>query len=126
MLFDCQSNLGLASTNDDPIGGTEPDDPNYTEYLGKTGGPIFNPFATIQVEINREYDVIKVYPNPTKGILNIYSENSKIIKIKVWNMSGKLVLEENETTRLNITNRGVYLISITTEKSTQIRKIFVG
>lgn len=125
MLAGCQLALSLPKANDEPNGGTEPSDPSYTELLSKNGTSQPNAFASIQKQSKKEVDAITVYPNPTKGVLNIYSSYNKVIKVKVWDMSGKLILEENDTTQINLSTTGVYLIAITTEKSTYTRKVVV-
>ena len=69
---------------------------------------------------------LKLYPNPTSGMLFIDIENLVIENITVFNILG-------ETVDINITNgnqivlrnssRGIYFISIETDKGTVIKKI---
>ena len=72
------------------------------------------------IELNTNF--IKIYPNPTKDILNIeILDNSEIKSINIYNIEGKLI-EKNmykfskEQINLSRLNAGNYIISIETEK----------
>lgn len=69
-------------------------------------------------------DVLEIFPNPTHNIININS-NKKINKIELYDLQGKLILKENETDQINISNlkEGVYFIKIYTNNGLQIKKI---
>jgi len=57
-------------------------------------------------------DNIQIFPNPTKNIFHIRGEN--ISEIEILNMSGSLILKNNSTTRIDMSNfkNGIYLVRI--------------
>lgn len=71
-------------------------------------------------------DIIKIYPNPSSGIINI-SNMEENTNIKIYNMLGELI--QNETvvekqTSLKL-NNGVYFIHLNSENNSKIEKIIV-
>ena len=73
---------------------------------------------------------IKIYPNPSNGIITIEQELTTIEKIKIYSATGQLVTEiinplENKITVTNLQS-GIYLVKITTNNIETIsRKIVV-
>ena len=72
---------------------------------------------------------ISVFPNPTTGIVNIIAENTKIEKINVFDISGK-VLENNNnfagtTLDLSWLSNGVYFIKIQTPSEQTTHKVII-
>ncbi|EDP72547.1 hypothetical protein FBALC1_15637 [Flavobacteriales bacterium ALC-1] len=69
---------------------------------------------------------IRLYPNPTNGILHINS-NIKIDRIEVFSILGYKVLEINDTVQLNISslNKGLYLFKITSNRTIINKKIIL-
>jgi hypothetical protein len=73
---------------------------------------------------NNEVDInlIKIFPNPTKGIISIeVSENIKIKHISIYSIDGKIIQENTfcfEFNGLNISNlnAGTYIINIETNR----------
>ena len=60
---------------------------------------------------------IVVYPNPTSTLVNVYAQGALINNVKVFDGSGRLVIEYNETSEkmaidLSQTARGVYHLEI--------------
>ena len=56
---------------------------------------------------------ITVYPNPTKDFLNIKTpSNATVDKITITDLTGKKVLEQNNSSQLNVSNlaKGMYVI----------------
>jgi len=76
---------------------------------------------------------INIYPNPNNGRFTIVN-NSKIplISVKVTDMNGKLVYRSkvNNNNPININlenlNRGLYLVSIITEKGIQNKNVIIN
>src|SRR5690554_142044 len=68
---------------------------------------------------------IKIYPNPTNGILNVESKKMKIQSYKVYNLSGKLVhtAEFNQSINLQKLIPGNYIIEIIGERMVYRHKI---
>lgn len=66
-----------------------------------------------------------VYPNPTKGILNI--QNKNIQNILVFDFTGKLIKEYTSKTQINLSNisKGVYIIKLISEKGVLENKIIL-
>jgi hypothetical protein len=75
-----------------------------------------------------------IYPNPNKGIFNIDFQNSNWnnIDINVYDMVGRKIFEQKNDSgkniQINIGNvkRGIYLISISSNKGNLTRKILVN
>lgn len=70
---------------------------------------------------------VKIYPNPTNNILNI--EGIELKSVKIFDIQGKLVLEENNLNQNQITvsslQSGVYLLQIVTSKNEAIFNKFI-
>ncbi len=66
--------------------------------------------------------IISLYPNPAKNILNIQSSNDAIVeKVSIFNMLGKLVIEEtNPIAAINLKSLsfGIHLVKIETSQGT--------
>jgi len=93
---------------------------------------------TFPTSINTESAYLKVYPNPSTGILHIELSNSAEIgdmKIRVVDGAGKEVYQNNlsvETTlfnqQLDLTylDAGVYFVQITTNNGTQTSRLIIS
>ena len=72
-------------------------------------------------------DNIRLYPNPTSGILNI--EGNGIMTISVMNMLGQTIMETNATDKaiisLNGCESGIYMVQIKSENGITTEKINV-
>ena len=68
---------------------------------------------------------IVVYPNPTNGELNVASSRVKNIIIKMYSISGKVVVNETNNNVINISHleSGVYFMEIKIGDLTYIRKV---
>jgi hypothetical protein len=68
-------------------------------------------------------DNIQIFPNPTKNIFFIRGEN--ISEIEILNMSGTLILKNNSTTRIDMSNfkNGIYLVRIKEGNRTIVKKL---
>lgn len=75
-------------------------------------------------DINIHDSKLRVYPNPVKDILMVSGE-SKVNSITVYNLSGKKVIESNNTKFISFTRlpKGLYLVNIKTEKETKTIKV---
>jgi len=66
-------------------------------------------------------DVIKIYPNPTTGLLNIRSEKrNAAFNAMVTNMLGETIMQQNAVSnQLDISNlqTGVYLLTLINTES---------
>ncbi|OFX52782.1 MAG: hypothetical protein A2046_12530 [Bacteroidetes bacterium GWA2_30_7] len=123
------------------IGGTQPytylwnDGSINQDYTGATTGT-YSMTVTDANGCTAQYDYtglnsiskksINVYPNPTKGILNI--ENAENSSIKIYNIIGDVVATvKNATTltKVDISNlaEGSYIVKILSDKKSIIKKI---
>ena len=71
---------------------------------------------------------MSIYPNPTKGQLNISAEGMN--RITVTNTIGQVVYEANvndDNTVINMANfgSGMYLLSITTDNGVTVKRVNV-
>ena len=64
---------------------------------------------------------LKIYPNPTTGIVRIESEEEEIVEIQVYNSLGLLVktFQDAEEIHLETLPKGIYLLLITDTKNTK-------
>ena len=68
---------------------------------------------------------VSVFPNPSTGVFNIQSEE-KVIELKLTDLSGKtLNVKHNDFESIDLTNfqNGIYILVISTEKGSVIKKI---
>ncbi|MCX8523387.1 choice-of-anchor J domain-containing protein [Chryseobacterium formosus] len=74
-------------------------------------------------EATKKNSGLKVYPNPVSDILNINSD-SKIKSVKIYDLSGKNVLE-TEKSSINVSGltSGTYIVTAQTENGIQSSKI---
>lgn len=71
---------------------------------------------------------VKVYPNPAKDILHIdLPSEVKNFKVEVTDMNGRLVLNKENETKLNVSglSRGAYVVSLKSGEQTAVRKILI-
>ena len=69
---------------------------------------------------------ISVFPNPATNEINLKTApNQKVVSVSVIDLVGKIVLTENETTRLDIGSLkdGTYLVKIQTNEGSVVKKI---
>ena len=76
---------------------------------------------------------INIYPNPNNGRFTIVNNsNTPLISVKVTDMNGKLVYRSkvNNNNQINVNlenlNRGLYLVSIITEKGIQNKNVIIN
>ena len=94
----------------------------------------FDPQSTVSVEeVTEPGNEIMVYPNPSRGLVNIYfpyDRNS--ISLQVFNTAGQLILDRSESylagqsaieLDLSQSPRGLYLIVIQDGKSREVRRV---
>lgn len=71
---------------------------------------------------------LKMYPNPTNGIVNITSNAQMTKEVAIFNMLGKEVLRANVETQLNVSglNKGVYLVQVKENNQTATLKLVIN
>jgi len=137
------------------VGYNSPTDPNFPLLPGDqlyydlflsnnagrevNGAPDFTLIQTIDaseqtlsdndIENTIQSSALKIFPNPTKDIINI--ENKAIEDISIYSINGQLIKsidykqDESEWIQMNVSHldKGIYFISIQTETSTFTEKI---
>lgn len=68
---------------------------------------------------------LKLFPNPTNGILNI--ENGDFIKIVMYDLTGKVVKKSEAASKLDLSDlpKGIYIIRLFSEKAIAVDKIII-
>ena len=74
------------------------------------------------------YENIKIYPNPTTGIVEINLADHKINKLSIIDLYGRIIIEnipanQNETIDLSGFANGVYFIMLEKGEEVRISKI---
>jgi len=72
-------------------------------------------------------DTVKLYPNPSSGIIYVQGLDAKVNRIEVYDITGKTVKTKRDSSgnSLNLTDlqEGIYFVKIETEKGIVNRKI---
>ena len=92
---------------------------NDGKALYKLGTPILG----IQSHVLK--DQVLIYPNPTQDYLNIQNKSNKIIdKVIVTDLTGKKVLEQNNSSQLNVEKlaKGMYVLEVVVGENKETRK----
>ena len=77
---------------------------------------------------NEEYvneKLFYLYPNPVNSILNIISNEIEIDKLTIFDLVGKIILnQENNSREIDVQNlaSGIYIISVTAAEKTFYQK----
>lgn len=99
--------------------------PNHTDQMGYgilNFGKALTYLSASDVSLKNN---LKVYPIPTKNILNI-STDEKILSIEVYDALGRVIRKEQQQ-RFSVENfsKGNYYLKIITEKNTHIEKFII-
>jgi len=75
---------------------------------------------------NNSFNNLKIYPNPVSKILFISLENTVIQKVAVYNISGQIVLKQNNIQNNSIDvsglSRGMYFLELSSETGKTVKK----
>ncbi len=87
-------------------------------------------YTSTYLNLNSEFsptdNTIKVFPNPSHGIVQIDSGNVDVVAVKVYDISGKLLIDTNAAlVDLSNLESGIYIVNIATEKTTYSKKIIL-
>lgn len=102
-----------------------------TNWIFPVLGANYSTVASIdEDEVTQDDFNVTVFPNPTDGILNIYSPDALVSAYAVFDVLGKQVLnsteqESLERVDLGQLNSGMYILVIETEKGKVSKKISV-
>jgi len=99
---------------------------NYTvEVFDDNGCSSFSDvFLFTDIEKTNNSEKVKIYPNPTTGLINIDGDNIK--QIDILNIEGKHIYSTNEQI-IDISKqpKGIYFVKVTTGRAVIIRKIIL-
>lgn len=89
----------------------------------------WNTSISTSIDEPAEFQQLKIYPNPSNGIINIETENTLGSSIKIYNTPGELVylhddLNTNSQVQLNQAP-GLYMVVIKTNNSTSTNKLIL-
>lgn len=95
-------------------------------YVNKLGGGRLNLFNAVTNIIEENKNTIKIYPNPSSGIIEIKSDE-KIDRVAVRNMLGQII-EDSNVLKIDISNQpnGVYFIEIVLGEVEYIEKVILN
>jgi hypothetical protein len=94
------------------------------------GGALWANVASATLSINKfSSNKFSIYPNPTNtGFVNINSTNNELIKVRVFDVLGKQVLQSNvANNKLNVSslNTGIYILKLTQNNATVTKKLVI-
>ena len=84
------------------------------------------PLALGTADFGNTKNTISLYPNPAKEVLNISSYNN-ITKIEVYDMQGRNVVSNNNSSNVNIgaLGKGAYIVKVVQENGNIVAKQFI-
>lgn len=111
-------------------------DPTYVYNVGKAAVGALQHFATASASLlatdevrQNSLESIKVYPNPAKDYLQVeLPETIKNFRLELSDMSGRLVLNKENETKVNISGlpAGTYLVTVKSEGKKAVRKVIIA
>ena len=68
-------------------------------------------------------DNVKVFPNPTYGIVNIDADN--VVSVEVMDINGRVAATFENTNKVDLSNltAGTYMLRIQTANGTSVKKV---
>ncbi|MBI2258234.1 MAG: T9SS type A sorting domain-containing protein [Flavobacteriia bacterium] len=100
----------------------------FTNYETATGYELWSisGSGTNNLTENNKNELI-LYPNPTNGVVYLKSSSLKNTKISITNISGKLLLEKEEVTEIDLSTfvDGVYFVNVLNDGINYTHKIIV-
>lgn len=116
-----QSNVSfiISSDTDGSVELSGTDDPDFAPVLDLT----FND-ETLALETSEKKPEITVFPNPTKNVITIHSDQT-VQHIKVLDIQGKVVAEPKNTSTINLSGQkeGMYFIQVHTANQITLVKV---
>jgi len=104
---------------------------NSDEPLYTNSGIVFSALKSNSAKMSKKYmTAFKVYPNPAKDFVYIYSTNNKGAKAELFSLSGQLIsriiLNENPQSFI-VPERleGIYLLRLSSDKNIETQKLII-
>lgn len=121
----CSNQIDTISDLEDlTVNTDEPEDPPYSTLLGKRNtNPITQPQTQDNTDLTQD-DFVGLYPNPNNGVFYI-TANVNIIEVEVFDLLGKKVSHQFNGNTVQIQSKGIYIISIKTNKQITRKRIIV-
>jgi hypothetical protein len=89
--------------------------------------PVSDSISLANSNFEKVFEDIKVYPNPTSGILNFYSIYNEILNISIFDSLGRKVMDQkrlpNQIIDISNLREGYYLIKINNDNGASIEKL---
>ena len=92
----------------------------------------FGELTSLSIQDNAFQHQVKIYPNPVLDIFAIKSEEALIKAIKIYNLDGRLVLNQSYTSsrsEINIDassfSNGLYLVNLSSDSDSQHTKLII-
>ena len=69
---------------------------------------------------------VNLYPNPTRGMVNIATEE-EVLKVEVYDINGRKVASVNNTDRVDLSGMatGTYTMRVQTGRGTTVRRVIL-
>lgn len=98
-------------------GSTEDHFYTWTAYFASGEGTL----STEDIEIESKFSI---YPNPFNNVLNVSNE-TEVQSLKLYNVRGQLVKANRNSNTMNVSelSKGMYLLEVTTDSSTQVKRV---
>ncbi len=100
-------------------------DPDFAPVLNLTYGP--SQPASVN-DLARSVPELKVYPNPSEGIVTLDAGDQHVISVELFNMQGSAtsaaVLEGNKAVDLSALPSGTYLLHVVTANGSAWKRVF--
>jgi hypothetical protein len=92
-----------------------------TEFSEDCSTPLPSPLLGVN---NKSLQEISLYPNPVNDILNITLTNLSIKEVKIFNLQGKLIIEETTNKKVDVSGlvTGMYFVKIESEENSVTKK----
>ncbi len=125
-LNNCISELGYTYPTTTLNVGEEPADPSEEGYFGKKGNDANKSNSEPnQLVDEQSTDEVNVYPNPSNGLIIVNANGAKVKIITIYNKLGMKVTTYNNTDTINISQSGLFILEIKTDKGTYRKKVVV-
>ncbi|MDR0971534.1 MAG: fibronectin type III domain-containing protein [Bacteroidales bacterium] len=82
---------------------------------------------SLDEKIYEQLNQIKIYPNPSKGVVNIENEGKFIGEIEVINQKGQIIQTYKKLpSQIEINENGIYYLILRNEKTSSYKKIIIN